>query len=198
MSMRQKVLTGMALLLVLGVVVWSVVTVPEAPPAHTEPEGPQLMTYDNNIISTEKNGKLLWELAAEHTEVDVNTHNTTMTGITGHFYGEDGRRADIKAAQGLYDDKSKNIKLTDGVEVETSDGARLTSKEMEWLAKEEILAAMGDVRMTREDMLATGERVESSDAFSKVKIIGKAHIEKGQETARKIAEEQGKEPGKQK
>jgi len=198
LNMRQKVLAGMGLLLFLGVVVWAVVTVPDPPEAEPEQGGQRLMTYDNNTISEEKNGRKIWELTAEHTEVDIDTHNTVMTGITGHFYAEDGRQAELKAESGSYDDKTKNIKLTGGIEVETSDGARLTSKELEWLGKEEILAAIGDARVTKEDMLATGERIESGDAFNKIKITGKAHIEKGEETAKKIKEEQEKAKSKEK
>lgn len=190
--MRQKVLIGMGLLLALGVVVWAVVTVPEAPAQKPLPEGPKLMTYDNNTLSAEQNGRTLWELTAEHTEVDVDTRRTELRGITGHFYAEDGGRVDIKAEQGHYDDVSKNIKLTGHIEVENSEGARLTSDELEWLAKEEILAASGKARVTKDDMLGSGDRIESSDAFNKFKISGHAHLEKGKETARKLEEEKQK------
>ena len=39
-----------------------------------------------------------------------------------------------------------------------------------------------NTKVTKEDMLATGERIESSDGFNKVKVIGKAHLAKGGNT----------------
>ncbi len=145
------------------------------------------MTYDGNTISEEKNGRKIWEITSEHMEVDVNTQDMTMTGITGHFYAEDGSVADLKADSGTYAGKSKDVKLTGNIKVTNSDGAVLTCKEMQWLNKEEILAAIGTVCATREDVLLTADRVESSDGFNKVKAKGHAHIEKNEEKAKEMA-----------
>lgn len=189
MSMKAKILAGLAILLAVGVVVWAVMTVPDPPPMTNEKEGPRIMSYDNNVISEEKNGRKIWDLTAEHTEVDVDRYDTVMTGVVGHFYGENGRVVEVKSDKGIYSGKSKNIKLTDNVIITTNDGIRLTCKELEWLAKQEILAASGEARVTKDDMLATGDRIESMDGFNKIKITGKAHLEKGEATAKKLAAE---------
>ena len=68
------------------------------------------------------------------------------------------------------------------MDVKNSDGARLTSDELRWEAAKQLLAAVGSAKVTKEDMLATGERIESSDGFNKVKVIGKAHLAKGGNT----------------
>ena len=195
MNNRTKALAAVLAALAVGLVVWAVATVPDAPKIVPQPEN-KTMSYDGNTISEEKNGRKIWELTSEHIEVDVDTQDVTMQGITGHFYAEDGKVAELKAESGVYGGKSKDIKLTGGIVVTYSDGAILVSKEMEWKSQEEILTALGDVKSVREDLLITADKIESSDSFNKVKAVGHAHLEKNEEKAKAMAEEMKKSGGK--
>ena len=195
MSIRAKALAAVIAVLAAGLVVWAVATVPDAPKIVPQPDK-KTMSYDGNTISEEKNGRKIWELTSEHIEVDVDTQDVTMQGITGHFYAEDGKVAELKAESGVYGGKSKDIKLTGGIVVTYSDGAILVSKEMEWKSQEEILTALGDVKSVREDLLITADKIESSDSFNKIKAVGHAHLEKNEEKAKAMAEEMKKSGGK--
>lgn len=195
MSIRAKALAAVIAVLAAGLVVWAVATVPDAPKIVPQPDK-KTMSYDGNTISEEKNGRKIWELTSEHIEVDVDTQDVTMQGITGHFYAEDGKVAELKAESGVYGGKSKDIKLTGGIVVTYSDGVILVSKEMEWKSQEEILTALGDVKSVREDLLITADKIESSDSFNKVKAVGHAHLEKNEEKAKAMAEELKKSGGK--
>ena len=106
----------------------------------------------------------------------------TGSDATLSFYAPDGRVVEVKAAKGTYLEGTKDIVLTGNVDVKTSDGASLTSDELRWEAQKEILAAIGSAKAVKDDLLATGDRIESTDGFNKIKIIGKAHIVKGGET----------------
>ena len=195
MSIRAKALAAVIAVLAAGLVVWAVATVPDAPKIVPQPDK-KTMSYDGNTISEEKNGRKIWELTSEHIEVDVDTQDVTMQGITGHFYAEDGKVAELKAESGVYGGQSKDIKLTGGIVVTYSDGAILVSKELEWKSQEEILTALGDVKSVREDLLITADKIESSDSFNKVKAVGHAHLEKNEEKAKAMAEELKKSGGK--
>ena len=105
-----------------------------------------------------------------------------MEKITGHFYAKDGRIVELTADKGTYSQNSRDVALTGNVQVKNSDGAQLTSDELRWDAKQEILAAIGNAKAVKDDLLATGDRIESSDGFNKIKISGKAHLAKGGET----------------
>lgn len=195
MSNRAKALAAIIAALAVGLVVWAVATVPDAPKIVPQPEH-KTMSYDGNTISEEKNGRKIWELTSAHIEVDVDTQDVAMQDITGHFYAEDGKVAELKAESGVYGGKSKDIKLKGGIFVTYSDGAILVSKELEWKNQEEILTALGDVKSVREDLLITADKIESSDSFNKIKAIGHAHLEKNEEKAKAMAEEMKKSGGK--
>ena len=106
MTNKAKFLAAAFGVLAVGVIIWSVYSVPEAPVIQEE-TGPKVMTYDGNTISEEKDGHKLWEITSEHMEVDLNTQDMSMTGITGHFYAKDGSVADLKADSGVYGSKKK-------------------------------------------------------------------------------------------
>jgi lipopolysaccharide export system protein LptA len=111
--------------------------------------------------------------------VDVESKNVTFEKLTGKFYAKDGRTVEVHADGGNYDNETKDIAITGNVAITTSDGAKLSSKELRWTAKDELLAAVGDATAVKDDMKATGDRIESTDGFNKIKIVGKAHLVKG-------------------
>lgn len=189
MSKKARILVAAIGAVAIALVVWAVSTVPEAPAPQVQPEK-RVMSYDGNTISEEKNGRKLWDLTSEKIEVDVDTQDMKLTGITGHFYAEDGKLAELKADGGVYGGKSKDVKLSGNIIVTYSDGAVLTSKELEWKNEAEILTASGDVKATREDVLITADKLEASESFNKIKAIGHAHIERDADKAKAMAAEQ--------
>ena len=189
MSKKARILVAAIGAVAIALVVWAVSTVPEAPVPQVQPEK-RIMSYDGNTISEEKNGRKLWDLTSEKIEVDVDTQDMKLTGITGHFYAEDGKLAELKADGGVYGGKSKDVKLSGNIIVTYSDGAVLTSKELEWKNEAEILTASGDVKATREDVLITADKLEASESFNKIKAIGHAHIERDADKAKAMAAEQ--------
>ncbi len=178
MEKYKKPLQGAVILAVVAVIAWVVLTIPDAPAKEDNDNG-LVIQYDGNEIFEEKNGRRLWDLKAEHIEMDTAAQVTKLQQLTGHFYAEDGRITELKADEGQYNESTKDVVVTGNVQVENSDGAKLTSKELIWQAKEEILTAKGEARITKDDMQADGDSIESRDGFNKFKISGKAHLVKG-------------------
>ena len=118
-----------------------------------------------------------------HIDVDIDSRNAELTGLTGHFYQKDGRSAEVKADHGSYDNETKDIKIDGNVQITTSDGAELTSDELLWTAEQGMLSAIGQAKVSNDTIRAWGERIDSTDGFNKIKISGKAHIEKLMEGA---------------
>ena len=72
MNGKQKTLVALGILFFACVVIWAVRTVPEAPKIdHSDDDQPRIMSYDNNTISEEKDGVKIWDLTADHIEVDA-------------------------------------------------------------------------------------------------------------------------------
>ncbi len=178
MNTKGKILAGIGAVLLLALIVWAIRTTPEAPSA-TEGPAQKVMKYDGNSISAEKNGRTIWKLSAESMEMDTDTQDASFTNAQVIFYAEDGRTVEMTAPHGTYEAKSRNMKIDGGVKIETSDGASLSSQELDWSDAESLLAAVGDAKVQKDDMQGTGDRIESTDGFSKIKIKGKAHIVKG-------------------
>ena len=178
MEKYQKPLMGVVAAAVIAIIVWAVVTVPEQR-KNEEPDRGRVISYDGNELSEEKNGRKIWDLTAEHIDVDVDKKITKMTKLKGHFYEESGRITEVIADAGQYNEKTRDVVISGNVNVSNSDGAKLTSKELIWQAKEEVLTAKGEAKITKEDMKAEGDKIESRDGFNKIKISGKAHLVKG-------------------
>ena len=173
-----------ALLMALGagfvwLVVWVVESTPEAPSEGGDTESPTVMEYVGNTISEEEGGVKIWEITAQRAFVDINTQNVACQDVIGHFYQKDGRTIELIAKYGYYDTATKNVHVEGDVTVTTDDGAKLNSTELDWLGTEYKLIATDKVKITKDDVVATGDKAESNDGFRHFKLKGHAHITKG-------------------
>ena len=91
MSKKGKLSIGAGILLFLALVTWVVYSIPD-PPKPVEPDNsPRIMSYGENNISAEKDGKKQWELHADKISMNVDTQDAEMENIEGKFYEDDGR-----------------------------------------------------------------------------------------------------------
>ena len=178
---QRKMIYGGAAVLLLGLIIWAVATAPEPPAPSEEQNGPRIMSYENNTLHEERDGRTVWTLTAKRVNVDIDTNDTSMEGIEGTFYSTDGRTLSLQADEGRMDSKTRDVVLTGAITATTSDGARLRSKELKWIAAEGVLAAEGDAEIVRGDVRATGDRITSADEFQQFTITGNAKLEKGGE-----------------
>jgi hypothetical protein len=176
---RNKWIYGGGAVLLTGLIIWAVADLPEIPTQTDEPSGPRIMSYADNTLSEERDGRTIWKMTAEKVNVDIDTNNTSMVKIDGTFYSDDGRTLTLKADEGRMDSKTRDVVLSGAIEATTSDGAHLRAKEVKWTAAEGKLSAEGDAEFVRDDIRATGDRIVSTDNFQQVSVIGNAHIEKG-------------------
>jgi len=179
MSTKAKILAGIVAVLFLALVVWTVQTIPQGTEQTQNEAAKRVMTYDGNTISEEKDGHKIWELTAEHIEMDLDTKSATLTGVTGHFYAADGRVVDVQAAKGHYDAESRDVTIEDGLAITTSDGASLKSEQLLWTSATETLTAQGDAYVARDDMQAQGASIASTNGFKQFTIEGPLYITKG-------------------
>ena len=174
---RLKFGLGLAAVLLLGLIVWTVYTVPPVPEKLPSPN--KLMKYSGNTITEEKDGKLIWELTADDMEIDVETQDVVMKDVKGKFYQEDGTVFDVTAESGTYIAKSKNMTLEPKVVITSDKDDRLSCDKLTWDYKKSVLTATGNAKFQHEDLEASGDKIQSSNGFNDFKVEGHAHIVKG-------------------
>lgn len=182
MKHKKILLAVTAAILSVGIFAWAIFSVPETPGGNSPT---RTLRYEGNTLSLEKGGRVIWQLTAESIEADADGKSAEARNIEGVFHEDDGRELKLTAPHAHYDMTSKDLAIDGGVTVQTSDGIRLTSREVIWSSENETLVAVGDAELTQQAgrLRVTAERIESSDGFSKFKATGKdgkkAHIEKG-------------------
>ena len=179
MELKGKILVAIILGLFAALVVWVVATTPDAPPPIDKLDPPSTMEYEGNTFTEERNGEKFFEITSGHMVVDVQTKNATFDDFAGKFYQRDGRVVEISAKRGSYNQQSGDIHIEGGVTVTDSDGSKLTSGALDWIGADEVLVATGDVKISKDDMRAFGDRAESRNGLHHFKLIGNARVLKG-------------------
>ena len=131
---RNKIIGGVLAAAFLGLVLWAVLSVPKPPEQTDAQQGPRIMSYEDNTLHEEQDGRTVWTLTAQNMSVDIDTQDTTMKGIEGTFYSEDGNTLSLKADTGHMDSTTHDVVLTGGVYAETSNGVTLRANALHWTA----------------------------------------------------------------
>lgn len=166
------------ILAVIALIVWAYESRPNTEKIQQSQEN-KVMVYHNNTLKEEVNGKLIWECYAETMSVDQNSQIFTMENIKGTFYREDGTKIEITAPKAVYEQKQKNIEMLDGVQAKSSDELKFKTDKVVWDGNKGILTCEGNVDISKPGIRATGDKAESKDAFTNFKLMGNAHVIKG-------------------
>jgi len=152
---------------------------PPAPVAVEKIEQVSTLSYVGNSIKEEKDGKPFWELGAETIEIDVATKNVIMKNIKGIFYQDNGGKIVITAPGAVLDSKTKDIVMTGKVQAVASDGATFTAQETRWSGQQQRFYGSGNVALTKDGSVMTGDNIESDVNMAKMKVYGNAKIVTG-------------------
>lgn len=162
MTKTHKILIGIVVAALAALCYWTVNTVPQ-PADDASPLEKRVMTYNGNTITEEKDGRKLWELTAESMEVDIDTQDASITNMDAKFYTEDGRTLHVTAPKANYKANDKFLTVEGGIKGDSTDGAHLRADRLEWKAKENQLALIGNAELQRESdaVKAKGDRIEA-------------------------------------
>lgn len=77
-------------------------------------------------------GELVWNIEAETVEVDEEKNTVTFKNTKAEFYDEGEKVIDIKVGRLVYDQSSRNMEMSNGIDLVTSDGLVVETKRTKW------------------------------------------------------------------
>lgn len=153
--------------------------IPKADKQEAKQSPANTLSYIGSTLVEEKDGKRQWELTADKIEIDAATQDVNLTNLKGILYKENGEKIDLTAAHALVNNQTRNITMDGAVKAVASDGAVFTAQKADWVSGNRRFYAYGDVIMTRQDTVITGQKLESDGNLEKIKVSGNAHVKKG-------------------
>ncbi|MBB5336342.1 LPS export ABC transporter periplasmic protein LptC [Pectinatus brassicae] len=177
---KKKLAIYVFIIFAIGICVWAVVTKPTPEnKSQQQIKKENTMKYGANTIVEEKNGKKIWEIKADNIDMNVTTKMAELKNIHGKYYGDDGKVLTITSPHGFYDDAKKNIILDKKVHAEDNAGLKFDAEKVTWDNAKALFTGEGKVKIVRDNMQATGDKIESNNGFTAFKLSGNAHIIKG-------------------
>ena len=88
---KKKIAVYLLALFAVGLIYWAYASRPNTDAPGEKPAA-RVMTYHNNSMKEEVNGKLIWECYAETMTVNQDTNVVDMDNIKVAFYREDGNK----------------------------------------------------------------------------------------------------------
>lgn len=137
------------------------------------------ISYVGNTIVEEKDGKRLWELSAENIQVDSKNNQVTLQQVRGILYREDGTTLNLTTPVVLFNTQTKFMVMPQPFTATTSDGATFLANQAEWNGQTKVLVGKGNVKLTHNDTVVTGDLIQTTDTLEKIKVQGNAHVQKG-------------------
>ena len=137
------------------------------------------MSFSGTSMTEEQGGKKQWELSSDKITVNQATKIVRFHAVRGTFYQDNGGKVDLTAQEAAFDPATKNINLTGEVKAVSSEGAVFTAPQARWDGAQKKFFGSGGIAFTREDVVITGDTVESDAGLEKVKVQGQARALKG-------------------
>lgn len=169
-----------ALVIAGGIIAWLMLG-GEAPSNIPPPQETSMSNAKvrNSTLAREVDGKKVWEFTVEEVEQIKSSGEAVLKGVTGKIYREDGSVLEITAGGGKVKSEAKDFELNNKVVAILSSGGKLTAESVRWQQTEDIITAAGDVRLLKDDILASGDKAITSSAFEKLKLEGHAQVQRG-------------------
>ena len=124
----------------------------------------------NSTLAREVDGKKVWEFTVEEVEQIKSSGEAVLKGVKGKIYREDGSVLEVVAGGGKVKNEAKDFELNDKVVAVLS---------IRWQQTEDVITASGNVRLLKDDTLATGDKAVTSSAFERLKLEGHAEVQRG-------------------
>lgn len=141
---------------------------------------PVLPSINNADLKEDKDGKRIWELNIDTVTMNPQEQVNILKGVKGRFYRDNGDIINVKSDGGEIDLKTKNVKLTGNVIVESTTKEKLTTDELIWNNNDEQVIAIGKAVLARPDVTAKADKMITDKQFAKSKLIGNASVVKQQ------------------
>ena len=77
------------------------------------------------------------------------------------------------------DSKTKNIVMTGKAQAVASDGATFSAQEIRWMGQQQRFYGTGDVLLTKDHTVMSGDNIESDANMAKIKVSGHAKVIEG-------------------
>lgn len=136
----------------------------------------------NTELHREKDGTKLWEFTIGELINDKFTDTAVLKNVKGKIYRSDGSYIDIVADAGTLQVKSNDFALEGNVKAILSTGeSKLFADNVEWKQKTEIITAVGNVKLYKDEWFAEADKAITTSAFKNLKLKGNAKVEKGGE-----------------
>lgn len=168
-------LGGVLAVLALAILYAVTADPPTSPVAPTEG---RRVEFTGTDLMQERDGEMVWRLGAKKILVDPATGILYLEEAV--LFCRDGEReVDIRADRATADRQARKITLQGTVELQGSDGAQATLKDVVYDANTDRLTVTGGVRYQRGDVVLTGDRLTADRTLQEVHVSGHARAVKG-------------------
>mgnify|MGYP003586628721 CR=1 FL=1 len=137
------------------------------------------ITFSGNSIIEEQDGKKLWDLKADKIEVSADAKTITFFQLTGLYYQSPTETITITSKEAVMDTKTNEFVMKGEVKAVAADGKTFRADIIHYLKKENKFQGRGNVMLTKDDTIVTGNQIDSDSKFEKVIIKGNAQVIKG-------------------
>lgn len=125
------------------------------------------------VITETREGQKFWEIYASSGIYDNTQNQAILTDIKGNFYKNNKVVLSFESPLGIYNEKSKEVKLTGEVKAATDSKIFISSKELSWIGSNNKLIANKDVKIRQSNRLqTTGDKAIFTTDFTSFKITG--------------------------
>jgi LPS export ABC transporter protein LptC len=148
-----------------------------SPTASENPDKVGTVQFLGTSLNEVKNGQVQWEVKADQISA-VDKKLINLSNVKAQIFGSgDQGKIQIIAKEGQYDTVSKIITLQGSIKAVSDKGNELLSNMTQWFTGEHRFVAEGDVRYRGQDVVISGDKMETEQNLTHIRVTGNARAE---------------------
>jgi LPS export ABC transporter protein LptC len=129
-----------------------------------------------HLVDTDASGRRRWQITADDVALAEGGQVMHLRNVHAVFYDTNGSAMTVSGTQGVYDTRTKEVRMTGDVHGVSANGRQIFADELNYAPGTERVTGIGNIRVVEERVIMYSDRMVSDTRLGQTQFFGHVHM----------------------
>lgn len=129
-----------------------------------------------HLVDTDASGRRRWQITADDVALAEGGQVMHLRNVHAVFYDPNGSAMTVSGARGVYDTRTKEVRMTGDVHGVSANGRQIFADELNYAPGTERVTGVGNIRVVEERVIMYSDRMVSDTRLGQTQFFGHVHM----------------------
>ncbi|HLJ60967.1 MAG TPA: LPS export ABC transporter periplasmic protein LptC [bacterium] len=129
-----------------------------------------------HLVDTDASGRRRWQITADDIALAEGGQVMHLRNVHAVFYDPNGSAMTVSGARGVYDTRTKEVRMTGDVHGVSANGRQIFADELNYAPGTEQVTGTGNIRVVEERVIMYSDRMVSDTRLGQTQFFGHVHM----------------------